>query len=110
MNKTLLSALLLAAPVAIAAEAVPVLKVEESCKAAATISDGKLTSEARCMSQENSARAELAEVWSQSDRADQKLCVSSTSIGGIPSYVELLACVNTARDARTLRSRVHAER
>ena len=57
MNKTLLSTLLLAAPMAIAAEAVPTLKVEESCRAAATISDGRLTSEERCMSQENSARA-----------------------------------------------------
>jgi hypothetical protein len=104
------SAVLLATSAALAAEPVPTLNVERSCRSVAAITEGKLTSEERCMSQERSARAELAEAWSQFDRADQKLCVSQTSLGGIPSYVELLACVQTARDARTLRSRAHAER
>jgi hypothetical protein len=111
MFRPLLTAtLLLAASAAMASEDVPALKVEESCRAAAAISDGKLTSEERCLSQEHSARAELAEQWSQFDRNDQRLCTAQTSIGGLPSYIELLTCVTMARDARVLRTQGRAER
>jgi hypothetical protein len=80
MFKPLLTAtLLLAASTTMASEDVPTLKVEESCRAAAAISEGKLTSEERCLAQERSARTELAEQWSQFDRNDQRLCTAQTS-------------------------------
>src|SRR5690606_33381602 len=109
MIRALLCTITLTAPLAaFAAEGVPVLKVEESCRAVAAIADGQVVSEQKCLAQEHSARLQLTEVWSQFERSDQQLCISQTSLGGIPSYVELLACMETARDARKLRAPARA--
>ncbi len=91
-----------AVPSALAADAVPVLDVETSCRRVAEIKGGIVTSKERCMAQEQSARDELRAQWSQFHRGDQQLCLSQTRIGGLPSYVELLECISIARDARAL--------
>ena len=88
-----------------AAEAVPVLAVEQSCRSVAAIDPQKIVTAERCLAQEKSARDELTTKWSSFDSADQRRCLDETRSGGSPSYVELLECVAMARDARALEGR-----
>jgi hypothetical protein len=47
------------------------------------------------------ALSELKTEWAQFSSADQTLCIGETTIGGFASYVELLTCLEMARDAAT---------
>ena len=37
-------------------------------------------------------------MWTQFAAADKRSCIASTTIGGFASYVELLVCLQMARD------------
>ena len=80
---------------------VPVLNVDPSCQAAA--SSGVIGgTKQSCLNAEMRARDTLKTEWSQFVDPDKKRCVSLTNMGGGPSYVELLTCLQMARDARNL--------
>lgn len=104
-------ALLLAAVIAMAwkfafaGDGVPVLDVKPSCRAAASRGLGNITTIERCVEQETSAHDDLVQRWSTFEPADRQQCIAQTSIGGIPSYVELLTCITIAADARALEKR-----
>lgn len=89
-----------------AAEGVPNLNVEPSCRAAAdsaamgTIAGGNVRDLASCMRDENEAREQLAKEWSQFLPGERERCTSETKTGGSPSYVELLVCLEMIRDAK----------
>lgn len=51
---------------------------------------------AKCVEDEVAARDELQPHWIQSSAAD----VRETGLDGSPSYVELLTCLEKARDVR----------
>jgi hypothetical protein len=55
---------------------------------------------ASCMRDENDARDQLAKEWAQFSPSDHQLCRSETKTGGVPSYVELLVCLEMIRDAK----------
>jgi hypothetical protein len=54
----------------------------------------------RCIEDESVARDQLQPLWIQSGAADKASCVGETSIDGTPSYVELLTCLEMARDVK----------
>jgi len=54
----------------------------------------------KCIENESAAREELQLLWIQSTTADKNSCVGETSMGGTPSYVELLTCLEMARDVK----------
>jgi LAS superfamily LD-carboxypeptidase LdcB len=56
----------------------------------------------KCRESEQQARDALAAQWSNFPAADKAECVAETSIGGFPSYVQVLTCLEMARDARKL--------
>jgi hypothetical protein len=84
----------------------PSLNVKPSCEAAADrtameqMPGTNVRDVASCMRDENEARDQLAKEWAQFSRADQQNCTSITTTGGIPSYVELLVCLEMNRDAK----------
>jgi hypothetical protein len=90
-----------------AADGPPSLNVKPSCEAAAdrTAMEQTPGSNARdvasCMRDENEARDQLAKEWAQFSRGDQQSCTSITNTGGIPSYVELLVCLEMNREAKS---------
>ena len=88
--------------IGVAADAVPTLKVEPSCRAAGI--DGMVTGRTSesCMNDEKSAREDLAKAWSSFSAADKSHCLSMVSTGGGPSYVELLSCLEMSRDAKLI--------
>src|SRR5262245_18002063 len=55
-----------------------------------------------CLRSEQDARAALARLWSEFAAADKSRCVEKTHMGGPPSYIEVLTCLELARDARKL--------
>jgi hypothetical protein len=54
----------------------------------------------RCARDEADARQQLETEWPQFVRADRSACLGEATIGGFASYVDLLICLEMARDAR----------
>ena len=57
----------------------------------------------RCTQDEGKARDQVQDEWSQFAAADKATCTKTTSTDGTPSYVELLTCLEMARDAKELK-------
>jgi hypothetical protein len=99
-----------------AAKGPPALNVKPSCEAAAAptameqIQGSNARDVANCMRSENEARDQLAKEWAQFPRGDQQRCTSVTKTGGIPSYVELLGCLERHRDVKEIRARQRRDR
>jgi len=55
-----------------------------------------------CMVDENRARQRLESEWGQFTPADRTQCTQVSSTRGFQSYVELVTCLEMARDARSL--------
>ena len=95
-----LSAVLLGTSVVVTvADEMPKLDVMPSCRAASSVPPANLQS---CLKDEENARALLAGRWTQFAAGDRATCSRQNSIGGLSSYVVLLTCLETARDARKL--------
>jgi hypothetical protein len=52
-----------------------------------------------CVADEQGAQQQLAKEWAQFAKSDKASCTEEVS-GFEPSYVELLACLEAARDAK----------
>jgi hypothetical protein len=88
--------------VMVAANTVPKLNIEPSCKTAGVegMALGRTTQS--CINDENGARDQLVKDWSTFSAADKSHCLSMVSTGGSPSYVELLSCLEMSRDAKKI--------
>ncbi len=78
------------------ADNVPTFDIVRECKSE---SDTAAAQE-RCAGDEAQARDQLLPLWDQSSAADKAVCVKETSMDGTPSYVELLTCLEMARDVK----------
>ena len=83
---------------------VPELDVAVSCRAATSAGLSVSESYRSCMNDEQSAREQLARDWSTFAAADRSRCTTEASGDGLPSYVELLVCLQMARDAARMRT------
>ena len=101
-------AILFAAVLLARAEEVPVLDVEAVCRGiaqqAATTGErgGPDLSLAECVKSEQAMRERLAKQWSTFASADKANCVGEETSGPLPSYTDLISCLEMARDARKL--------
>jgi hypothetical protein len=89
-------------PAVAAAGSVPTFDTRPTCADAAAEVSLTRTVE-RCQESEQQARESLASQWGSFPNADEASCTAETRIGGFPSYVQLLTCLEMARDARTLK-------
>lgn len=96
----LLPIILAGSHILLAADRVPVLNIEPSCRAAATVADNRDATV--CQRDEQAARGKLEQEWGQFDAAQQSHCVRLSSLGGSPSYVELLTCLELSKQAGSL--------
>jgi len=102
-----LSAIMLAAPLTFVAVAdqIPTFDVHPTCQGAhATAGAGGRGSDV-CIKSELSARDDLAKQWAEFPEADRTRCVHVTNMTQMPSYVQVLTCLEMARDARQLNAR-----
>ena len=80
-------------PVA-ASDSVPTLDVAKECR----FEGGSSEVFDRCMRDENDARKQIEALWSKAGSADRASCASEATTGGYASYIELLTCLEMARD------------
>ena len=86
-----------------AADTLPKLNVEPSCRAAARMGDSMDAKLQDCMREEHTARAKLENDWTQFSSRSRTLCVSIATQTRMESYVEVLTCLQSAREAEKLR-------
>ena len=76
---------------------VPIINVEETCKAAAATDKAMSLdlpqSVENCMRDENAAREQLATVWSTYSDSIRDSCAQEATDVGTGSYVDLLTCM-----------------
>ena len=82
-----------------AADNVPELDTRPTCAGADSVLSGT-RNVASCEQSEQQARNTLSTEWQKFPASDQRSCVAETNIGGFPSYVQVLTCLEMARDAR----------
>jgi hypothetical protein len=78
------------------ADGVPKFDIVKECRA----EGGTQAVLDRCAAAETKARDELQPLWVQFNAHDKAVCITTTSMDGTPSYVELKICLEMARDAR----------
>jgi len=86
----------------LAADQIPKFDTDASCHAAAAASTVINRNEDVCKKDERDARAKLEQQWAQFTPAERAHCMSLSKLGGFPSYVELLTCLEMAAAAKTL--------
>jgi hypothetical protein len=80
----------------------PKFNPEPGCRAASAINqsiDLAVSQDFKaCMADEDSAKEELQKNWSKYSAADKRRCVGQTDVGGMPSYVEVVECLQVTVD------------
>ena len=83
------------------ADPVPQYDVKSTCRAAVNFTSGEAgRTVAMCLAGEESAHNEIANQWATIPTPDRRQCIETVAVGGSPSYVELLICLQLARYAR----------
>ena len=100
---TLIAAASLAATAAFAAE-VPTLDVTRTCKPITNDRSIAIDSD-RCLKTERAARDQLTREWTNFPVASRSRCTQTATMGGLPSYVELITCLEMERAAADLPNR-----
>lgn len=95
----LLPAFLASSFVLVASEHMPQFDPGPSCRAAAEVSVTLERDTANCLRDERAAQAKLAQKWPRYTPAEQRQCSELSLAGGMPSYVELLTCLEEADEA-----------
>jgi len=77
------------------ANGVPVFDVTRTCKLdlAATAGLSETESSKACVQDEKRAQKQLGSQWSKIPRSSKARCIPLESVGGTPSYVSLLTCL-----------------
>jgi hypothetical protein len=88
--------------VAAAAQEPPRFDAAPGCRAGASTGVKPLADVDGCLRSEHEARDALVRQWAEFAAADKTRCVDKTHMGGPPSYIEVLTCLELARDARKL--------
>lgn len=97
-----LPVILLGSQIVLAADRPPQFNIEPGCRAAATSAVAPNRTPDACKRDENDARKKVESEWSHFKAADRDRCVRLSSLGGSPSYVELITCLELAQAAANL--------
>jgi hypothetical protein len=81
-------------PVAVS-DTVPKFDIVRECR----FEGGSTVEFDRCSQDEAAALEQLEANWAQFAGVDKSTCLSAATVGGLASYVELLTCLEMAREA-----------
>jgi hypothetical protein len=84
------------------AESMPEFDPRPGCEAGLRSGASERTEVEPCLRSEQDARAKLEEQWAQFAAPDRQRCADRTFMGGPPSYIEVLTCLEIAEAARKL--------
>jgi hypothetical protein len=79
----------------VVSDTVPKFDIVRECR----IEGGPSVDQARCSRDEAAALRQLQDAWAQYASEDRKACTAETTTGDFASYVELLTCLEMAREA-----------
>src|SRR5947209_8586359 len=82
-----------AMPASAALADAPTLNVQATCRATPAVNLDQQATYDNCMRSENAARDKLNKSWAKMRVDWRSTCLKTTTLGGVPSYVELLTCV-----------------
>ena len=84
------------------ADGVPKFDIARSCKLDVAATAGLAVDQSikSCMNDEQKAKRQLASQWSKFPAPGRASCISQESIGGTPSYVSLLTCLQMGQWTR----------
>ena len=86
------------------ADTVPRYDMKPTCRAAVALVGGSQGRNIEnCMAGEEEARKQIDKAWSKTPSAERSQCIETVAVGGTPSYVELVVCLEMMRDSRTHR-------
>jgi hypothetical protein len=88
---------------------VPELNITPSCRAAAGAAIALNRSAENCERSEIEARDKLQQQWSDYTNEQQGHCVRLSSLGGSPSYIELLTCLEIDKASKSLPPEIRAK-
>jgi hypothetical protein len=80
-----------------AAQEPPRFNVEVTCRAAQPLTPQDTTPYESCMRDETAAERQLRDVWSSAAVSQRDMCGQEAQIGGTPSYVDMLTCLQIAQ-------------
>ncbi|UZF93829.1 hypothetical protein [Bosea sp. NBC_00550] len=86
-----------ASPVTLVADGVPRFDIAASCEAAGKSSTGIGRPVAACRDDEEKARGALEMRWSEFPVQARTTCTEGASLGGPPSYVQLITCLEMTK-------------
>src|SRR4029079_10200244 len=98
----LLPIVLTASHIVLAADTVPKFNVEQTCRRAGEVSVSLGRSAGDCKRDEEDAHSKLQQDWARCPPSQRTGGVRSSSLGSSPSYVELLTCLEMAKQAKEL--------
>jgi hypothetical protein len=85
-----------------AADGVPSFDIEPVCREIAGRAYAPDYKE-KCLREEHEAREQLKRKWPAFPASDRSYCGQLASLGGVPSYVALLTCLDVEQEARRVR-------
>ncbi len=88
-----------------AAQQVPRLDIEATCRAAPRLLAEDASPYNGCMQDETEAERELKAMWGSAAAAHRETCAGEAQIGGSPSYVDMLTCLQMAQGAEPTKPR-----
>ena len=96
----------LSAGAVLAADKVPEINLDKTCHAAGAtgVRPGTSNDDSACKRDEQDAHDKLKQGWDQFAANDRLHCQRMSTMGGSPSYVELLTCLELAKQANNLPS------
>jgi hypothetical protein len=97
-----LEAALLSSVILAAADRVPNFNIEPICREVAGRAYAPHYKEI-CLRKEREAQEQLRQKWATFRAPDRSYCTQLASLGGVPSYVELLTCLDVAQSAARVR-------
>lgn len=99
MPLSMLATIVLGSQLVLAADVPPALDFAVGCRA---VAPSKQANVQDCFRDETAARTAVAETWQQYSFADRTNCAAVATSGGTQSYVELMTCLQMAKDAKKL--------
>ena len=98
----LLSVILLSSQIVLAADPVPKFDTGPICRSAGAAAVMGTRDTAACERDEINARTTLEKEWSQFTPSDKARCGRLVTQGGGPSYVDLLTCLELAKQVKEI--------
>ena len=96
MVKVLGLGVLLFVATSAAAQEFPRFDIEATCRAAPRLLPTDPNPYQGCMRDESHARGELERQWASFNAGQREECVRDSSVGGTPSFVDVLTCIQMA--------------